>query len=485
MRRVLPKNSAVSITWPLALDVSVTILDTYELNFDLKYDSPRRHYLTIPATELADRQLPDVLIHVYRKNKLIECSTLDLVKLNQQIMDSHHEVLKMSNEVIGELIDNIRAGIAPLFKISDSLALLDMLAAFAHCAMTYDYCRPELLSTLAVKSGRHPILERVQQDRFVANDVFANRTSRLQLITGANMSGKSTYIRSIALITIMAQVGSFVPANYASIPVRHQLFARLSLDDSSAAGISTFAEEMRAMAFILQHVDERTLVLVDELGRGTSTADGLAIALAIVEALLQARAFVWFVTHFRELPPVLAERPGLVARHLEVDVQAGVRIAMKYTVARGAPPAGQNHGLVLAAAAGFPADLVRRAADASDAIARRRARRAALSPGILQARRAKLLLSLREQLVQARDGNLAGAELTQWLRRLQDEFTRRMGALDEELERVTVASSERTVDRGSVLDSSDTLMQSASDVSPDRPSSQSGADSRFMMCGAL
>ena len=422
---------------------------------------------------------------MYRKNKVVECSTLDLVKLNQKIVDAHHEVLEMSNSVVRDLIEGIRADIAPLFRISDSVALLDMLAAFAHSATTHDYCRPELLNTFAIKGGRHPILEQIQQDRFVANDVFANRTSRLQLITGANMSGKSTYIRSIALITIMAQVGSFVPANYASVPIRHQLFARLSLDDSSAAGISTFAEEMRAMAFILQHVDERTLVLVDELGRGTSTADGLAIALAIVEALVQARAFVWFVTHFQELTQVLAERPGLVARHLQVDIQQGVRISMLYKVANGATPAGQNHGLVLAAAAGFPDDILQRATIASNAIAKRKERKAELSQSILQARRAKLLLNLKEQLIQARDGNLAGENLTQWLKHLQDEFTRRMSALDEELERVTVASSEWMTDRRPSPSVSDALPQSTSNPSPARSNTRPGSDGRFMMCGAL
>ena len=130
------------------------------------------------------------------------------------------------------------------------------------------------------------------------------------------MSGKSTYIRAIALLQIMAQVGCFVPAEYASFNIVHSIFTRMSMNDSVEASLSTFSVEMREMAFILRNVDSKSMVIVDELGRGTSTRDGLAIAIAIAEALIQSKAATWFATHFIELAQVLTDRPGVLNLHL-------------------------------------------------------------------------------------------------------------------------------------------------------------------------
>lgn len=137
--------------------------------------------------------------------------------------------------------------------------------------------------------------------RFVPNDVYATEQHRFQIITGCNMSGKSTYIRMISLLQVMAQIGCFVPAEFAAFPIIHQLFVRMSTDDSIEANMSTFSIEMREMAFILRNINARSLVIIDELGRGTSTRDGLAIALAISEALIQSNSLVWFATHFSQL----------------------------------------------------------------------------------------------------------------------------------------------------------------------------------------
>src|SRR5262249_18746962 len=132
-----------------------------------------------------------------------------------------------------------------------------------------NYIRPEFTSTLAIKAGRHPIRERIHSSKFVPNDAYATTETRFQVITGCNMSGKSTYIRALALMTVMAQIGCFVPAQYASFPIVQQLFARVAATDDLDANVSTFAAEMREMAFILRHIQPRGMVLVDELGRGT------------------------------------------------------------------------------------------------------------------------------------------------------------------------------------------------------------------------
>lgn len=273
----------LTIIWMRSLEV-----ESYNLTLDLKYDNARQYYLTIPAFEL-EEPLPDIFINCIRKRDKIECQTLDLVKLNQKITDAHNEVINMSDKTIQELISEICSEVSVLFRISEAIATLDMIAAFGQLVTTHEYCRPELTDVLAVKSGRHPILEKIHHTKFVPNDVYAAQQSRFQIITGCNMSGKSTYIRSIALMTIMAHIGCFVPADYASFPIVHQLFARAASVDEIHANVSTFAAEMREISFILRNVDHRSLVIVDELGRGTSSTDALALAIAISEALVGGR----------------------------------------------------------------------------------------------------------------------------------------------------------------------------------------------------
>ncbi|KAL6164391.1 MutS protein msh4 [Exserohilum turcicum] len=134
-----------------------------------------------------------------------------------------------------------------------------MIGAFAHLVTVSNYTQPQLTDTLAIEAGRHPIKEKIMPTKFIPNDVYATQQTRFQIITGCNMSGKSTYIRSLALMTIMAQIGCYVPANYASFPILHQLFARVGTDDSIETNVSTFAAEMREIAFILRNVDRRSV----------------------------------------------------------------------------------------------------------------------------------------------------------------------------------------------------------------------------------
>src|SRR6266511_781639 len=200
---------------------------------ELKFEAARQYYIRVPFQELTDRPIPDEFINVHPTKKHVECQTLDLIKLNQKILDSHHEVIKMSDKSIQDLISDLRSELYILFKISECIAALDMIASFAQVVTTQEYIRPELTTTLAIKAGRHPIHEKIHTSaKFVPNDAYAAQSSRFQIITGCNMSGKSTYIRSIALMTVMAQIGCFVPAQYASFPIRHSLFARVTSADA-------------------------------------------------------------------------------------------------------------------------------------------------------------------------------------------------------------------------------------------------------------
>ncbi|KAF7188145.1 MutS protein-like 4 [Pseudocercospora fuligena] len=338
------------------------MVEEHKLPFITKYENGRQFYLRLRVDELADRTLPAVFINVYRKKDMIECQTLDLVKRNQKIVDAHVEVLNMSDKSIRELIINLRSHMSGMFKICECVAMLDMLASFAHIVALQDYVRPAMSETLAIRAGRHPIKEKKfhnQNTKYIHNDVYATQQTRFQIITGCNMSGKSTYIRSVALMTIMAQIGSFVPAQYAAFPIIRQIFARVSMDSNIEANVSTFASEMRETAFILHNIDHSSMAIIDELGRGTSTRDGLSIAIAIAEALVSSRALVWFATHFRDLAQILSERNGVVNLHLSVMITQN-QMNMLYTIASGAEKE-EHYGLKLARLVPLPRDVIEHA----------------------------------------------------------------------------------------------------------------------------
>lgn len=420
-------------------------IDTHTLRLELKYDNARQYYLSLKASELEDRNLSPIFINVIRKNKKVECSTLDLRKRSQKISDSHTEVLLMSDKAIQDLITEIRVYMSVLFKVSESIAMLDVLSAFAHNVTLHDYTRPRITQTLGIKAGRHPIREKVQSTPFIPNDVFATQQSRFQIITGCNMSGKSTYIRSIALLSVMAQIGCFVPAEFASFPIIKQLFARISIDDSIEANVSTFASEMRETAFILRNIDKHSLVIIDELGRGTSPRDGLAIALAIAEAMVQSRALVWFATHFRDLAKILAERNGVVNKHLAVDMSEADTMAMLYTLTDGVVSE-QHYGLQLAKVMPLPPDVVTYATHVAEQLQAQVERRRKASRAVIVGRKRKLILGLREELAHAAGGAMEGVVLQSWLRELQREFEVRMLAIEQEAIETDLGSLDLDVD---------------------------------------
>ncbi|THX49502.1 hypothetical protein D6D06_08528 [Aureobasidium pullulans] len=405
--------------------------ETHTLPLELVYDNARQYYLRLNASELEERNLPPVFINVIRKKNKIECSTLDLRKRSQKITDSHTEVLLMSDKAIQELISEIRVYMSVLFKVSESIAMLDMLSSFAHNVTLQDYTRPRITHTLGIKAGRHPIRDKVQNSTFIPNDVFATQQSRFQIITGCNMSGKSTYIRSVALLSVMAQIGCFVPAEFGSFPIIKQLFARISIDDSIEANVSTFASEMRETAFILRNVDRHSLVIIDELGRGTSPRDGLAIALAIAEAMVSSRALVWFATHFRDLAKILAERNGVVNKHLAVGMSEADTMAMLYRLTDGVVSE-QHYGLQLAKVMPLPPDVIEYATEVAEKLQRQVERRKRASKGVILSRKRKLILGLKEELMHAYTGAMEGPVLQSWLKELQREFAVRMTAIDKE-----------------------------------------------------
>ncbi|XP_060559607.1 mutS protein homolog 4-like [Ruditapes philippinarum] len=245
--------------------------------------------------------LPSTFIKVTKFKNTFSFTTTDLIKMNDRVKESLHEIYMMTSVVLTELLNNIRDDIGALYKLTETVATVDMLLSFAHACTLSDFVRPEFTDTFAVKQSRHPILEKISIEHPVPNNIYASEDSNFVVITGPNMSGKSTYLRQIALLQIMAQIGSFVPAEYASFRIANQIFSRIGSDDDLETNSSTFMLEMREINYIIQTVSDNSLIIIDELGRGTSVEEGVGLCFSICEHLINTKAFTFFVTHFRDL----------------------------------------------------------------------------------------------------------------------------------------------------------------------------------------
>ncbi|KAL8279193.1 hypothetical protein RQP46_008449 [Phenoliferia psychrophenolica] len=292
-----------------------------------------------PNVELDEKPLPKMFIHPVKKGKKTEFTSMDLKKKNARLAESVQEVFLMSNEILDHLFDDIRTDIASLFRAAEAIAMLDMIAAFADVASKNSYVRPEWTETLAISAGRHPLHEqfRLRDGAFVPNDTYASDAASFQIV------GKSTLLRQIALLHIMAQIGCYVPATYASFRVVDCILSRLSNEDSIEAGLSTFSREMSQMAMITSSMSscKQCLLIIDELGRGTSPSDGLAIAHALAEEVIKTKCFCFFATHFKELSMTLSRFPNVVSLHLETDVdvsQADYSLIFHHRVSDGVTP---------------------------------------------------------------------------------------------------------------------------------------------------
>jgi len=260
-----------------------------------------------------------------------------------------------------DLFREVRAAVAAeaerVQTLADRLATLDVLVAFGEVAAAHDYCRPTVGGdAIDVTAGRHPVVERAEES-FVPNDADLTPARFFAIITGPNMSGKSTYMRQIALIAVLAQAGSFVPAREASLPVLDRIFTRVGASDDIAGGRSTFMIEMTELADILQGASSDSLILLDEVGRGTSTADGLAIARAVTEHVHdEIGAYTLFATHHHDLTAIADDLAGVHNLHFETRHDGDV--TFEHSVAPG--PAAASYGIEVADLAGVPESVVER-----------------------------------------------------------------------------------------------------------------------------
>jgi DNA mismatch repair protein MutS len=291
--------------------------------------------------------------------------TEELKRFEEQVLTARDRALAREKQLYEELLDRLTAQLHPLQDCAAALAELDALACFAERAEALRWCRPLLDEApgVQIRAGRHPVVEQTLSAPFVPNDLALDPSTRLLVITGPNMGGKSTYMRQTALIVLLAHAGSFVPADSARIGPIDRIFTRIGAADDLARAQSTFMVEMSETANILHNATAQSLVLMDEIGRGTSTYDGLALARACAEHLA-ARVGAWtlFATHYFELTALAAEIPGIANVHLdaaEYGAGGAEQLVFLHQVRPG--PANRSYGLQVAALAGVPAAVTARA----------------------------------------------------------------------------------------------------------------------------
>ncbi|MDR2614649.1 MAG: DNA mismatch repair protein MutS [Candidatus Accumulibacter sp.] len=333
---------------------------------NLKVEYNRVHGFYIEITHANVAKVPDD----YRRRQTLKNAeryiTPELKTFEDKALSAQERALAREKLLFENVLTALQSELSHLQSIARAVAHGDLLAALADVALARNYCRPTFSEQpgLLIEDGRHPVVENelTGGESFIANDTRLGSHAgdrRLLLITGPNMGGKSTYMRQTALIALMAHVGSFVPARRAVLGPLDQIFTRIGAADDLASGRSTFMVEMTESAAILHHATANSLVLMDEVGRGTSTFDGMALAFAICRHLIEKnRALTLFATHYFELTLLANEYPELANVHLDA-IEHGEKIVFLHAVEEG--PANQSYGIQVAALAGIPASVIKAA----------------------------------------------------------------------------------------------------------------------------
>ena len=316
--------------------------------------------------EVTNSYLKSVPYSYVRKQTLVGAEryiTEELKKFEEEVLTSALNMVRIENELFAKLKAVLLEQIHKLTRAAKCISMLDVLCSFAIASRRYGYARPEILSegsTLNIVGGKHPVVEAVSKEPFIPNDtVLDNDENRMAIITGPNMAGKSTYMRQVALITIMAHAGCFVPCKSAEIPLVDKIFTRVGASDNLIFDQSTFMVEMAEVANIIRNATKNSLLILDEVGRGTSTFDGLSIAWAVVEYLAdQCRAKTLFATHYHELSELENKLDGVKNYKITVKEINGKIIFLR-KISKGS--ANKSFGIEVASLAGVPDKIVSRA----------------------------------------------------------------------------------------------------------------------------
>lgn len=358
----LRKASTEGKSWIAALEAKERDRTGIE-SLKVRYNQVFGYYI-----EITNTNLPKVPGDYIRKQTLVNAErfmTPELKELEELVTGAETKLLALELELFEQLRGRLAKEVARLQNMAKTVALLDVLAGLAETAALHRYVKPTVDEgkTIAIKGGRHPVVEQLNPDlAFVPNDTVLDcETDRLLILTGPNMAGKSTYLRQVALIVLLAQIGSFVPATEAHIGLVDRIFTRVGASDNLAAGQSTFMVEMVETALILNSATGRSLILLDEIGRGTSTYDGLSIAWAIAEFIQDRRrlgARTLFATHYHEMTQLESLREGIRNYRVAVQERDGDVVFLRKIVPGGAD---RSYGIHVAKLAGLPASVVERA----------------------------------------------------------------------------------------------------------------------------
>ena len=335
-------------------------------NLKIKFNNVIGYFIEVPS-KFATQMLEDKqFIHRQSVLNASRFTTVELSELEDKIRGASDKALAMELEIFERMVRDIRLASDSILKTAKALARLDVAAALADLAVEKNYCRPIIDDSLSfdIKDGRHPVVEasinKSGNGTFVGNDCALDENSgRLWLLTGPNMAGKSTFLRQNAIIAVMAQMGSFVPCSYAKIGVIDKIFSRVGASDDLARGRSTFMVEMVETASILNQADERSFVILDEIGRGTATFDGLSIAWAVVEHLHEVnKCRTLFATHYHELTALTSKLPHMTLHCMKIK-EFNDEVIFLHEVIDGA--ADRSYGIHVAKLAGLPKAVLKRA----------------------------------------------------------------------------------------------------------------------------
>jgi DNA mismatch repair protein MutS len=320
------------------------------------------YYIEITLKTLSTiKNVPDDYVERATLKNAKRYTTKRLKELEQKIVNAEEKINNLEYEIFDKIRENVETKTKDILETAQNVAIIDVLACFAEIAEQYNYSRPIINNEdkIVIKAGRHPVIERINiEEQFIPNDCYLdNENDQLLIITGPNMAGKSTYLRQVALICIIAQIGCFVPAKSATIGIVDQIFTRIGASDDLARKLSTFMIEMTETAKILNYATAKSLVIIDELGRGTSTSDGQSIAMATLEKLHEIKIKTLFSTHYHQLTEI--NLPRVKNYHLDIIENDDGSINFVRTLKSGSTD--KSYGIHVAKLAGIPDDVIIRA----------------------------------------------------------------------------------------------------------------------------
>ena len=319
----------------------------------------KRHRQLGLMIEVSKSQIAKVPEHFTLRQSMVNCgrySTTELIELDNALNNALGQAIAKEEELYQQLLEKLQHYHQPLLRLSEAVAAFDLYQSHAFTAVKENWCCPQLGDDIALQGCRHPVVEKLLgTHRFVPNDIALTCEAKTMLITGPNMGGKSTAMRQVALCAVLHQSGAYVPATTATLPLFDNVFTRIGASDNITAGQSTFMVEMSETATILRESSSRSLVIVDEIGRGTSTSDGLALAQAILENLTRVCCFCLFSTHFHELVPATTKLTGIITMQTEVQKDSW----FTHKLIPGS--CSNSFGIEVARQAGVPAAVLQRA----------------------------------------------------------------------------------------------------------------------------